>query len=80
MSNQKKILEEYAIKNDLDNIIHFTDGGISGTRFDRPGFTLMMEQVNIGNIGTVIVKDIVYNEYLNSPCNLLNDMFDEMLI
>ncbi len=40
----------------------------------------MMEQVNIGNIGTVIVKDIVYNEYLNSPCNLLNDMFDEMLI
>lgn len=26
--------------------------------FDRPGFTVMMEQVNIGNIGTVIVKDM----------------------
>ena len=58
ISNQKKILEEYASKNDLDNIIHFTDDGISGTRFDRPGFTAMMEQVNIGNIGTVIVKDM----------------------
>ncbi|MBU0278663.1 MULTISPECIES: hypothetical protein [unclassified Gemella] len=26
------------------------------------------------------VLDSIYNEYLNSPCNLLNDMFDEMLI
>lgn len=26
--------------------------------FDRPGFTVMMEQVNIGNIGTDIVKDM----------------------
>ena len=29
--NQKKILEEYAKKNHLENIIHFTDDGISGT-------------------------------------------------
>ena len=27
--NQKKILEEYASKNNLSNIIHFTDDGIS---------------------------------------------------
>ena len=27
--NQKKILEEYAKKNHLENIIHFTDDGIS---------------------------------------------------
>ena len=31
--NQKKILEEYAKKNHLENIIHFTDDGISGTQF-----------------------------------------------
>ena len=36
--NQKKILEEYASKTNLSNIIHFTDDGISGTQFDRPGF------------------------------------------
>ena len=35
--NQKKTLEEYAKKNHLENIIHFTDDGISGTQFDRPG-------------------------------------------
>lgn len=33
--NQKKILEEYASKNNLFNIIHFTDDGISGTQFDE---------------------------------------------
>ena len=27
--NQKKILEEYAKKNHLENIVHFTDDGIS---------------------------------------------------
>ena len=40
--NQKKILEEYAKKNHLENIVHFIDDGISGTQFDRPGFMAMM--------------------------------------
>ena len=56
--NQKKILEEYASKNNLSNIIHFTDDGISGTQFDRPGFMAMMNGVNQGNIGCIIVKDM----------------------
>ena len=55
--DQKKILEEYAKKNHLENIIHFTDDGISGTQFDRPGFMAMMNGVNQGNIGCIIVKD-----------------------
>ena len=56
--NQKKILEEYASKNNLTNIIHFTDDGISGTQFDRPGFMEMMNGVNTGNIGCIVVKDM----------------------
>ena len=56
--NQKKILEEYASKNNLTNIIHFTDDGISGTQFDRPGFMEMMNGVTTGNIGCIIVKDM----------------------
>ena len=56
--NQKKILEEYAKKNHLENIIHFTDDGISGTQFDRPGFMAMMNGVNQGNIACIIVKDM----------------------
>lgn len=58
ISNQKKILEEYANKNNLKNIVHYTDDGISGTRFDRPGFVAMMNEVDKGNVSTIIVKDM----------------------
>ena len=58
ISNQKKQLEDYARKNKLPNIQHFTDDGISGTRFDRPGYLDMMEYVKSGGVETVIVKDM----------------------
>ena len=45
ISNQKKMLEDYARRNGLPNPTHFTDDGVSGTRFDRPGFLAMMEEV-----------------------------------
>ena len=54
--NQKKILEEYAKKNHLENIVHFIDDGISGTQFDRPGFMAMMNGANQGNVGCIIVR------------------------
>ena len=37
--HQKAMLEDFAHRNNLPNPTHFTDDGISGTRFDRPGFT-----------------------------------------
>jgi len=55
---QKKILEDYAKKNGFRNIIHFTDDGWSGTRFDRPGFNQMIAEVEAGKVGAVIVKDM----------------------
>lgn len=58
ISNQKKILEEYAKRNGLTNTRHFTDDGISGLRFDRPGFTQMMDEVTAGNVAVVIIKDM----------------------
>ena len=30
----------------------------SGTRFDRPGFTAMMEEVEAGNVEAIIIKDM----------------------
>ena len=39
------MLEDCARRNGFPNPTHFTDDGISGTRFDRPGFTAMMEEV-----------------------------------
>ena len=37
ISIQKQMLEDFARRNGLPNPTHFTDDGISGTRFDRPG-------------------------------------------
>lgn len=34
------------------------DDGISGTRFDRPGFLSMMEEVEAGNVECIVVKDM----------------------
>lgn len=56
--NQKQMLEEYAKRNSLPNPTHFTDDGISGTRFDRPGFTAMMEEVEAGRVEAIVVKDM----------------------
>ena len=58
ISNQKTMLEDYARRNGFPNPTHFTDDGISGTRFDRPGFTAMMEEVEAGNVEAIIVKDM----------------------
>ena len=45
---------------------HFTDDGISGTRFDRPGFMAMMDEIEDGNVDVVLVKDLsrVGRDYL----------------
>ena len=56
--NQKRYLEEYASANGFRNIRHYTDDGFSGTNFDRPGFKKLMQDVDAGKIGTVIVKDM----------------------
>nr|WP_242623777.1 recombinase family protein [Intestinimonas massiliensis (ex Afouda et al. 2020)] len=37
IENQKRILEDYAQKNGFTNIRHFTDDGVRGTTFKRPG-------------------------------------------
>ena len=56
--NQKKLLEDYAAQHDFPNPTHFTDDGISGTCFDRPGFLEMMKQVEAGKVEYLCVKDM----------------------
>ena len=52
------MLEEYARNNNLPIPVHFTDDGISGTRFDRPGFMKMIAEVEKGNVYAVVIKDM----------------------
>ena len=56
IENQKRILEDYARKNGFTNIRHFTDDGIRGTTFKRPGFDAMLDEIRAGNVATVIIK------------------------
>ena len=56
ISNQKQMLEDFARRNGLPNPTHFTDDGISGTRFDRPGFLAMMEEVEAGRVEAIVIS------------------------
>lgn len=58
ITNQKAFLEDYARRNNFQNIRHFTDDGVSGTTFDRKGFQAMIAEVEAGKVATIIVKDM----------------------
>ena len=58
IENQKAYLEEYATRNGFTNLVHMTDDGWSGTRWDRPAFLKVMDEVERGNVGAILIKDM----------------------
>ena len=58
ITNQKKILSDFARREGYRNTMYFVDDGISGTTFQREGFQKMQKLVEDGQIGTIIVKDL----------------------
>lgn len=58
ISNQKDILLSYAKLHGFHRTVFFVDDGYSGTTFNRPGFQQMQQQIENGEIDTVIVKDL----------------------
>ena len=72
ISNQKQMLEDFARRNRLPNPTHFTDDGISGTRFDRPGFLAMMEEVEAGRVEAIVIKDIQSMQQLHEKIADMN--------
>lgn len=58
ITNQKKYLEDFAHRNGLTNIRHFTDDGYSGVNFNRPGVQALIAAVEAGEIETICVKDL----------------------
>jgi len=57
IQNQKELLLKYANDNGYYNTEFFVDDGYTCTNFDRPDFKRLIEAVEDGKIGTVIVKD-----------------------
>ena len=58
INNQRKIIYEYLHKNNFSNIQEFIDDGATGTNFNRKGFKDLLNNIENGNINTVITKDV----------------------
>lgn len=58
VANQKKLLKQFAKENGFGNTRYYVDDGFTGTNFDRPGFQKMVEDIELGYVTTVIVKDL----------------------
>ena len=57
VANQKRLLQKYAKENSLGNTRFYVDDGYTGTNFNRPSFQKMIEDVEMGYVTAVIVKD-----------------------
>ena len=68
ISNQKRILENYAKQNGFSNLKWYTDDGYSGANFQRPGFQSMLADIEAGLVGTVIVLSSELDA--PAPCRL----------
>lgn len=58
---QRFIIENYIQKKKLYpsyEILEFVDDGYSGTNMNRPGITALLEQVKLGKVKCIIVKDL----------------------
>lgn len=58
IQNQKKILEQYAIDHHFPNPCFYVDDGYSGASFNRPDFQRMITDMENGEIGIIITKDL----------------------
>ena len=59
IANQRKLIDDYLRKHpEITKVREFCDDGYTGANFDRPEFQKMMEQVRVGTVNCVIVKDL----------------------
>ena len=57
--NQRELIKEYLSKNkNFQFVGEYVDDGYSGTSFDRPNFTRLIEDIKAGKVNCVIVKDL----------------------
>ena len=58
IETQRTILRQYAQDNNLNVVDEYIDDGWSGTNFERPAFTRMMNDVEAGKINCIVTKDL----------------------
>ncbi|MBR3562143.1 MAG: recombinase family protein [Oscillospiraceae bacterium] len=58
VANQKRMLSKYAKENGFSNTRYYVDDGYTGTSFRRPSFQKLLEDIEMGYVSTIIVKDM----------------------
>lgn len=58
IGNQKKLLSQKAKEMGLTDIKYYVDDGYTGTNFNRPGFQQLIDDIEIGLVSAVMVKDL----------------------
>ena len=58
IGNQKKMLTQKAKELELTNTKYYVDDGYTGTNFNRPAFQELLDDIEMGYISVVIVKDL----------------------
>ena len=58
VANQKRMLSKYAKENGFSNTRYYVDDGYTGTNFRRPSFQKLLEDIEMGYVSTIIVKDM----------------------
>lgn len=58
IENQRKLIYEYLHNNNFLYTQEFIDDGATGTNFNRKGFKNLLQNIENGNINTVITKDV----------------------
>ena len=58
IGNQKKLLSQKAKERGLTDTKYYVDDGYTGTNFNRPGFQQLIDDIEIGLVSAVMVKDL----------------------
>lgn len=58
IGTQKTMLKEYAKRNGFLDCQFYVDDGYSGTNYDRPAFRQLIEDIQDGEVSTLITKDL----------------------
>ena len=58
IGNQKKLLLQKAKELGLTDTKYYLDDGFTGTNFNRPGFQSLIDDIDMGYVSTVMVKDL----------------------
>ena len=58
IANQKRLLSQKAKELGFTNVKFYVDDGYTGTNFNRPGFQELLDDIEMGYVTTVIVKDL----------------------